>query len=162
MRSKINFAACTIATLVFGLAALQPAGAAPAGDACLLLTPAQVTAALGVSVGPGTHLTPTFLKTCQWTTTDSANGKGGWVTLALQPLDSFQAAKSLGGRSTAIVVTPVSGIGDDAYYLAVGDNVGLIVKKGNVAFKVAVYQHGAVQMKMAKEKPLALQVVSKL
>jgi len=26
-------------------------------------------------------------------------------------------------------------IGDDPYYLAVGSNVGLIVKKGNIAFK---------------------------
>jgi hypothetical protein len=46
--------------------------------------------------------------------------------------------------------------------LAVGKNVGLIVKKGNVAFKVAVYDHSPLEKKQAMEKTLAQQVVSKL
>jgi hypothetical protein len=51
---------------------------------------------------------------------------------------------------------------DDAYYLGGGKNVGLIVKKGNVSFKVAVYGDSPIEKKEAMEKTLAQQVVSKL
>jgi hypothetical protein len=44
----------------------------------------------------------------------------------------------------------------------VGPNVGIIVKKGNVAFKVAVYGDIPIENKQAMEKTLAQQVVSKL
>lgn len=43
-----------------------------------------------------------------------------------------------------------------------GSNVGLIVKKGNVAFKVAVYANLPIEKKQAMEKTLAQQVDSKL
>ena len=83
------------------------------------------------------------------------------MTLMLQTLDAFQAGKSL--QVKTIVVTPVSGIGDDAYYLAVGPNVGLIVKKGSATFKVAVYASDlTLEQKQAVEKTLALPVISKL
>jgi hypothetical protein len=55
----------------------------------------------------------------------------------LEGLDAYQAGKQAPVKS--LIITPVGGVGDDAYLLAVGDNVGLIVKKGNAAFKVAVY-----------------------
>jgi hypothetical protein len=61
----------------------------------------------------------------------------------------------------AFPLTPVSGVGDAAFYLALGDNVGLIVKKGSGAFKVAVYQHGPVDKKQAAEKVLAGYVLAK-
>ena len=43
-----------------------------------------------------------------------------------------------------------------------GSNVGLIVKKGTVAFKVAVYGDLPMGKKQAMQKTLAQQVVSKL
>jgi len=64
--------------------------------------------------------------------------------------------------NTSIVVTSVTGLGDDAYYLAVGSNVGLIVKKGNIAFKVAVYASSPLDKKQALQKTLAQQVLSSL
>jgi hypothetical protein len=82
------------------------------------------------------------------------------VTLMLQNCDAFQAAKSVQVKS--IVVTPVTGVGDDAYYLAVGNNAGLIVKKGNVVFKVAIYGGIGMEKKQALEKALAQQVLSSL
>ena len=144
-----------------GAAAMVPAATrAPAGDACALLTPAQVGAALGVPVGAGAYVTPTFKKTCTWTA--SASG-GGFVTLLLQDVSGFEGGKALGQMASKnLSVTPVSGVGDDAYYLAVGDQVGLIVKKGSAAFKVAVYAHIPVESKEAKEKILAQQVVAEL
>jgi hypothetical protein len=136
------------------------ASAAPAGDACALLTPAQVGAALGAPVGAGSYITPTSKKTCTWNSTTS---DGGYVTLMLQDLAGFEGGKQLGqSASNDLSVTSISGVGDDAYYLALGGQVGLIVKKGNVAFKVAVYAHVTVESKEAKEKTLAQQVLAGL
>ena len=127
------------------------------GDACALLTPAQVSTALGAPVGAGSYVTPTFRKTCTWNATASG---GGYVTLMLQDVSGFEGGKQLGRMALRnMSVTSISGVGDDAYYLAVGDQVGLIVKKGNAAFKVAVYAHIPVESKEAKEKALAQQVL---
>ena len=140
-------------------ATLAPsANAAPPVDACSLLSQTEVGAALGVPVAAGTYVTPTFKKTCTWNAT--TNG-GGYVTLMLQDLNAYQSGKQL-GQMKSISETSISGIGDDAYFLAVGSNVGLIVKKGNVAFKVAVYAHTPIEKKQAMEKALAQQIVSKL
>jgi hypothetical protein len=103
---------------------------------------------------------PTFRNGCaaSWNATTSG---GGYVTLALQTVAGFEGGKQL-GQTASISLTSISGVGDDAYYLAVGDQVGLIVKKGNAAFKVAVYAHIPVESKKAKEKTLAQQVVAGL
>jgi hypothetical protein len=160
MRSFKQSASLLVVVSITGTALVAVASAAPPGDACALLTPAQVGAALGASVGAGSYVTPTFKRTCTWNSTTSG---GGFVTLMLQDVSGFEGGKQLGQiPSKTLSVTSISGVGDDAYYLAVGDQVGLIVKKGNVAFKVAVYAHEPVESKEAKEKILAKQVVSGL
>jgi hypothetical protein len=134
------------------------ATAAPAGDACALLTPAQVGAAMGVSVGAGSYITATFKRTCTWTTTG-----GGYVTLMLQDVGGLAGGKQLGRlglKNTS--VTALSSVGDDAYYLAAGGQVGLILKKGNAVFKIALYAPIPVERKKAKEKALAKRVVATL
>ncbi len=136
------------------------ARSAPADDACAILTPAQVGAAVGVAVGAGTYVTPTFKKTCTWTASDPASGIN-FVTLNLQSLDQFAAGKQ-GGPVKSIGVNSLSGIGDDAYYLGVGTTEGLIVKKGQRAFKVAVYSTLPLEKKRALEKTLAQQVLARL
>ena len=141
-------------------AAAPAASAAPAGDACALLTPAEVGAALGVAVGAGSHVTPTFKRTCTWNATASG---GGTVTLMLQDVGGFDGGKRLarmGGKNTSL--TPVSGVGDDAYYLAIGSLVGIMVKKGNVAFKIAVYSRLPLDSLEAKEKALAQKAAARL
>jgi hypothetical protein len=147
-----------IAAIVIAATAAAPsAKAASASDACSLLTPAQVSSALGASVGAGTYVTPEFKKTCTWTVTAGHE----FVTLMLENADWFQSGKV--PMVSSIVVTPAGGVGDDAYYLAVGQNVGLIVKKGKVSFKVAVYASDTpLGKKEALEKSLAQQVVSRL
>jgi hypothetical protein len=156
MPSKICLSAVIAAIFIVSAAMAPWANAAPPDDACSLLTQAQVSAALGASVGAGSYVSPTFKKTCTWTVAGGAE----YVTLELEGLDAYQAGKV--ALTKTIVVTSVSGIGDDAYYLAVGKNVGLIVKKGNVAFKVAVYGGMPIDKKEAIEKTLASQAVSKL
>lgn len=151
-----------LAAIFIACAATAPsAKAAPPEDACSLLTPAQIGDAIGVPVSAGTYITPTFKKTCTWKATSQVNQTTPFVTLMLQDLKGYEGGKRLGAMK-AVVVTPVSGFGEGAYYLALGDNAGLIVKKGSVAFKVAVYIHLPLAKKEAMEKPLAKDVLSKL
>ena len=158
MASKTSLGAVIAAIFIAG-AATTPANAAPPDDACSLLTQAQVSVAVSVSVGAGAYQ-GTYKKTCTWNAVSPATKSAKYVTLLLEGLDAYQAGKLAPVKT--IVVTPISGIGDDAYYLAVGPNVGLIVKKGNVAFKVAVYGDIPIENKQAMEKTLAQQVVSNL
>ena len=160
MPSKIKLA--TVIAAICIAAAMAPlANAAPTDDACSVLTPAQIGAAVNTPGDAGTYLTPTFKRTCTWTATSSAAAGVKFVTLMLQKLEAFQGGKAM-GQMKNIIVTPASGVGDDAYYLAVGDNAGLIVKKGNAAFKVAVYATIPLEKKEALEKTLALLIVAKL
>jgi hypothetical protein len=76
--------------------------------------------------------------------------------LLREGLDAFQGGKQV-LRAT---IVPLTGVGDDAYYLAVREQVGLIVKKGSVAFKVAVYGQLPLEKRQAMEKTLAQQVGS--
>jgi hypothetical protein len=160
MLSKISLGAVIAIIFIVGAATAPLANATPPDDACSLLTQAQVSVALSVSVGAGSYQTPTFKKTCTWNATSDVKKGAKYVTLVLEGLDAYQAGKLAPVKT--IVVTSISGIGDDAYYLAVSSNVGLIVKKGDIAFKVAVYGDLPIEKKQAMEKTLAQQVVSKL
>ena len=149
--------------IVAALLLVMPAGAfAAAGEACTLLTDAQVTAALGVTVSPGT---PIGLPTsCQWA------GKGKIATLTANntiagktALERFDTGKK--SNLPGIKVEPVSGVGDDAYYVFYsGTNragLGLVVKKGKNAFEVRVYRFDLEQAKPAA-RTLAQNVAGKL
>ena len=140
-------------------------------DACTLLTQAQVTAAVGTPVAAGTHVTPTFTKTCTWTPTTSGTGIKA-VTLNLQTASIYDGGKSktqfaLGaanastpGASMAII--PVSGLGDDAYFFGSQGSFMLFVKKGAGAFKVAIYGKPPSTDTQTAEKNLAQQVLAKM
>ena len=158
MLSK-NSCALVMASFIVCTAVAPSAIAAQPDDACSLLTRAQVSAALGVSVDAGTYVTPTFKRTCTWNAT--VNG-GGIVTLKLASLGEYEGGKKLPSYGPSASTTSISGLGDDAYYLETGPLVGLIVKKGNVAFKVAVYAKIPLEKQQSVEKSLAKQVVSRL
>jgi hypothetical protein len=156
---KASVGAVLAGVLIVG-AAVVPSANAASDDACSLLTQAQVSAAVSISVGAGVACDSNVQEDLHWNATNVVAQAAKFVTLMLQGLDAFQAGKA--ALVKTIVVTPVSGIGDDAYYLAVGTNVGLIVKKGNVAFKIAVYGDIPIEKKESLEKTLAQQVVSQL
>lgn len=144
-------------SLIAAAALAAPAYAA-SDDACALLTTAQVSAALGAPVEAGKPILPTDHKVCTW-----AGGKAGTVTLMLQTAAKFDAAKRQApALAGAVAVTPVAGLGDGAMFVGMGDNTGLVVKKGGLSFKVAVYQHTTIDKKQAAEKALAAQALSKL
>jgi hypothetical protein len=139
---------------LLALSTLASTAEAAPNDACALLTEAEVGAALGSAVKPGQPIMPTDHKVCTW----SAAASGvGFVTLSFQTAEAFdrarQQAPALAG---AVSVTSVPGLGEGAMYVGMGDNVGLVVKKAGISFKVAVYKRGAsLDEKRAAEKTLA-------
>lgn len=151
MRSRIGI----WALLALGLSTIAvKAFAAPPTEACTVLTRAQVSAAIGSSVADGTYIMPGFKKTCTWNIPT-----GGAVTLQLQSLQLFNAGK---GSLASAERTSASGVGDDAYYLGVGATTGLVVRKGDAAFKISVYSSNlSLDQRKSMEKALAQQVLSK-
>ena len=144
-----------LALLAIGLSTTAAtAFATPPTEACTVLTTAQVSSALGMSVTDGTYIMPTFKKTCTWNIS-----KGGAVTLQLQSLQFFNAGK---GSMASAERTPASGVGDEAYYLGLGPTTGLVVRKGEGAFKISIYSKElSLDQRKAIEKALAQQALSK-
>jgi hypothetical protein len=133
-----------------------------AGDACSLLAQSQVSGALGTSVSAGTPISGPA--SCQWM------GQGKWATLTItQPLggksaiDRFNAgrARTLPG----ITVEPVSGAGDEAYFVFFSNTshagLGLVVRKGSSAFEIRVYGFDVDKAKPVA-KTLAADVAGKM
>ena len=159
-----TFRLAALCAMLFCLcAAAMPSAAQADTDACTVLTPAQVGAAVGVSVADGKHVTPTYVKTCTWTVSGKSDVK--FVTLYLQTAAAYdggkQQARQLATVGKGAVVKPAS-VGEDGYYFVTGDQVGLLVKKGAISFKVAVYATLPVDKKEAMELTLAKQVLAKL
>ena len=160
--STRRFLSSCAAWFLLSLAAM-PASAQADRDACTLLTPAEVGAAVGVAVTAGSHVTPTYVKTCTWNVSGSSNVKT--VTLFLQTAASYDSGKKLAlqmAAATTSTAFKAASVGDDGYYFVAGDQVGLLVKKGGLAFKVAVYATLPVDRKQAMELALARNVVAKL
>jgi hypothetical protein len=138
----------------------------PGKDGCSLLTPAQVTAVLGVTVGAGQHILPASPTACGWAQPSDSSHSGKRVVLdiwgsigKLTPVDRFANGKK---PVQGIPKTPVSGIGDDAYYITTaGLGTGLTVKKGTSVFQVRVYGFPVDQIK-AMEQSLALDALARL
>jgi len=137
---------------------------APPSDPCSLLTPAQVSAVLGVQVGPGKRLATTL---CDWRAAAQPGMKAKSVMITLLNAGGFAATKTQ-LNVQGITKVPVSGIGDEAVYgTTSGLGSTLSVKKGDFYFVVHVNgfpfdkAKGADETE-AKEKTLAQQILSKL
>jgi hypothetical protein len=161
MRIKASMAA--VFGLVFVLQ-VNPSFAA-AGDACLMLSRAQIIDVLGVAVDAGEHVGPGSAL-CSWGEPGDPNHEGKHVLLTLyrsvgkiSPVERFENGKMpIGG----IQKTPVSGIGDDAYYIDTpGFGLGLNVRKGRYAFQIKVFGFNAALTKTL-ERALAESVLAKL
>ena len=162
MSLKKNLGAILAAVFLATIVGAIPALAAPT-DACALLTQAQVTAAVSVSLGAGTHVNQTFTKTCTWTPATPGEVKA--VTLNLQTAQEYDGGKAKLEKVKTLMpnppkTTPVAGVGDDAYFLEFPNVTSLFVKKGSEAFKLVIY--GAMPAPKAEGalKTLASQVLS--
>jgi hypothetical protein len=151
--AAIAFAAVLPATMSTAHAAVS------ADDACSLLTRVQVSAVVNRPVAAGAYQ-GTFKKTCTWNVLEAQPNSAKSVTVVFEDLGVFQANKVAPVK--AIMITPVRRVGDDAYYIAVRNNVGLIVKKGNAVFKVAVYGDAPIDKMRAMERSFAQRIAAEL
>jgi hypothetical protein len=163
MQLKNSIFAALAFFCALNLCSSRSAHAATASDPCTIITQAQASDALGVSVEAPQHIAPTL---CQWATSGpahSANSKS--VTLTISRERAFAFAKTPIVSSEKAI--PASGICDDAVYsVAVGEDPGpatsLYVKKGSAYFIVHIYGVHDQTKVMAMEKALATQACSNL
>jgi len=158
MRPTKSIASLVVAVLV--LSAWSANSNAPQeGDACMLLTPAQVSAALGVTVEAGKRVVSSSPRVCGWAPPGGPHIDAKKVTLTLMTVKSFETSKT---PVESVEKAPLSGVGDDAIYITTGGfGTALNVKKGNSAFQVRVGGFKPEQEKQI-EKSLALEILKKL
>ena len=148
--SRYCIIACICASAALGSKTAAAQSAAP----CSLLTSAQVTAVVGVSVGAAQPIANTG---CSWTAPHMM------VTVSLWDGSKWDQMKTpLPGMNR----TPVSGLGDDAFYTTMGSASSkqfatLSVKKGGTAYLIKVYGPTMTEQ-MSMEKTLAGDVLAKL
>jgi hypothetical protein len=175
MRQKIELT--TLAAIFIFAVAPSSANAATPDDACSLLTQPQVSAALGLSVDAGSHPIPEHSKRCVWSPANAAIGSkdasegldaSTGVMLTIVSVDEYyrteqtiRQANEEKWEGAKVGATPISGLGDDAYYATVGPVTNLFVKKGKVAFCVEVRGGFSDDRLEAIEKTFASQVLSK-
>jgi hypothetical protein len=140
-------------------ALLGPAAfaAQPVSGPCTLLTTAQVSSALGVSVGAGAPIATTG---CAWTAPKFM------TTLSLLDAGRWEQMKA---PTPGMTKTPVAGLGDDAFYTVLGERIGsdgmatLTVRKGGTAYVFKVYtKRRTVLEQVSIEKSLAADVLATL
>jgi hypothetical protein len=157
MSSQQSAILTCVACLMFACAVPRVLLGAPL-DACSLLTPAEVNAALGLSTVPPKS---TPARICRWGESGGQAGRRPAVVLTIQDAQAFNFAKAP-STSTNLVKTPVSGIGDDAVFNTIaGVTATLTVKKADTYFEVHVYGFPVDQTKTI-EKTLAQEIAAKL
>jgi hypothetical protein len=163
-------AALPITAGLLCLFSFQAVNAGPPGDACTLLTAPQISTALGASVGSGKPILPNHTTVCTWLEQGVPEGTERNVSVALMTPKSFEIGKT---PMTGITKTPVSGLGDDAYFVeAHGMAAGLNVKKGDNYFQIRArsnpqwFKTGKTPESEAKDKAvdraLALEILKKI
>ena len=149
--SRHFITACICASAVLGS---KTAAAQSGPSPCSLLTSAQVTAVVGVSVGAAQPIANTG---CSWTAPHMI------VTVSLWDANKWDQMKApFPGTNRS----SVSGLGDDAFYSTMGPASGkqiatLTVKKGSTAYLIKVYGPSVTEQ-MSMEKTLAGNVLAKL
>lgn len=150
-------------------AATQPATAAAdtaaAGppktlDACALITTDEAAAALGEPVDPGAPPEP-GANSCLFSGHPAQGISIDGVEIFITGAGSFDPnKKSIPG----LTITPVSGIGDAAYYVSMGaGHVVLNVRKGQTTFETSVLNANASDSQLqSAEKTLALLILGRI
>jgi hypothetical protein len=131
-------------------------------DACQYIAPSELQTLLGMPFGAGEHVTPDYVKTCTWQPSAGGSGLVQYVTLSFQPGATYAQAKAM-LRGPVIALSPVSGIGTDAYFSSVVNRyMALNVTTDSAAFEVAIYGKLAPKRAQSAEKTIAAEVISKL
>jgi len=152
MRSRFNVVVVTMAVIILACACSGHAQA-PA-DPCSQVTAAQVSSALGETVGAGQKSNTV---TCTWIADKPVHQV---VTLMYSPPGDWDTRKTR--QMPGITKSSVSGVGDDAIAETLGNLTTLFVKKGTTTFMVRVYGVPATDKQLAIETPIAQAVAGKL
>jgi hypothetical protein len=167
--SSVVFSSVVVAGLV-GLFYVGAVNAGAPGDACALLAAPQVSSALGAVVGPGQPIVPNNTTVCTWREQGVPAGTERNVSVSLMTVKSFETGKT---PMTGITKTPVSGVGDEAYFIEPrGMAAGLSVRKGDTCFQIRArsnptwFKTGKTPESEAKDqtvdRALALEILKKL
>lgn len=167
MRARVTGALMTIGFLV--VSAGGSLWAASGGDACALLSQDRVSEVLGALASAGKHQGPGgavgSLLSCIWSTSGATSQDRKRVLLEIlgptgdqTPVDRYNNSKESARESE---MTPVSGLGDDAFYLTNGSGTNLYMRKGRVVIRMFVFGSSTDDVK-AMEKTLAQDAVARL
>jgi hypothetical protein len=124
-------------------------------DACAVLTPAQIQSVLGVAVDPGQPILPTNHTSCKWLQSGVDPFKAKTVILSIKSTRAYEMGKGL--NSGRFTMTPVSGIGEEAYLTSGSISYGAVisVRKSGGAFTITVRGYPDVATIAEKDKALA-------
>lgn len=133
--------------------------------ACSFLSQNRISAILGIAIDAGRNIGPSTAL-CGWGEPNDPGHSGKHVLLTIyravakiSPVERFENGKM---PIRGIQKTPVSALGDDAYYIdSPGFGVGLNVKQGNFAFPVKLFGFSP-EMTKTLENSLAQEVLTKL
>jgi hypothetical protein len=158
MRTKPLFALLTGALFLSGCHSTPPG---PVTDACSVLTPDEISAVVRVPIDPGKHIPASTTVMCSWLESNAFGVTAEKLVLNFTSLDSFKKQKAANSRR--ITVTPVSDIGDEAFYVITPFGTSLYVRKGNTAIGFTIRDKGlSTDQLMAKEKTLGLEAAARL
>lgn len=130
--------------------------AAPATDACQVLTAAEISNALGVPIDAGTGAKVI----CFWRQTGQTGDNAVKVVLNFSQVDVFEREKAAKGN---VKVTAVPGIGDEAISVRSALGTSLLVRKGNTSIGLAVRNMRMGQGDLeAKERVLGASAASRI
>jgi hypothetical protein len=151
---KSNYSRYFVIACICVSAILGARTAAAQATPCSLLTSAQITAAVGVSVGSAQPIANTG---CSWSAPHII------VTVSLWDGSKWDRMKA---PFPGAERSPISGLGDDAFFTTMGPASGkqfvtLSVKKGATAYLIKVYGPN-VSEQMSMEKALAGNVLAAL
>jgi hypothetical protein len=153
MQSNHTALVAAFVSLLMSIGARHVSAQAPSNP-CSPVTAAQVTTALGETVGAGKQQNAL---TCAWI---AEAPKHEVVTLMFSPPGDWNTRKNR--QLPGDIKAPQSGVGDEAFAETVGTFTTLYVKKGSVTFMVRVYGVPDSAKETAIETTIAKQVASKV
>ena len=158
LKSSITAIIGTLLVLFSGTA--RSAAAPLPTDACTLLTVNQINTTLDAKLASGEHIVPSDTLLCGWSEPGGPTITNKRVTLSITNPQKFEIGKT---PIKGIDKTPVSGIGDDAFYTtASGLGTTLSVKKGTFCFNLSVKGNFPLDKVKAMEKTLSQDVLAKV
>lgn len=127
-KSCIGFACAVVLSAFPGSVFAQATG-----DPCALLTPAEVSQALGVTVLPGHKMGSSITSVCIFAPTAKFGPGERQVVVTVVPLPFFESSHRSVGITT---VAPATVPGADAYFLSTRTVTTIHVRKNGKAFEV--------------------------